>query len=131
MSRVAIVTGAGSGIGRAVALALLAEGFAVALAGRRREALDQTQGLAAPGAAALVAPTDVTDEAAVAALFRLTVEKFGRLDLLFNNAGVGAPPTPLEEVSLGQWNEVMSVNVTGAFLCARAAMRIMKQQRPS
>jgi NAD(P)-dependent dehydrogenase (short-subunit alcohol dehydrogenase family) len=131
MNRVAIVTGAGSGIGRAVALALLADGFAVALAGRRRQALEQTRGLAEPSAATFVAPTDVTDEVAVATLFRLTVEKFGRLDLLFNNAGVGAPPTPLEEVSLGQWNEVMGVHVTGAFLCARAAMRVMKQQRPS
>jgi NAD(P)-dependent dehydrogenase (short-subunit alcohol dehydrogenase family) len=130
VNRVAIVTGAGSGIGRAVALALLADGYAVALAGRRREALDQSRALAARAAAALCVPTDVTDEAAVAALFHHTVETFGRLDLLFNNAGIGASPTALEEVSLDQWNEIIGVHVTGAFLCARAAVRVMKQQRP-
>src|SRR5258706_8396835 len=131
MSRVAIVTGAGSGIGRAVALALLAEGWAVALAGRRQAALDQTRSLAAPAAAALAVPTDVTSEAAVAALFQLTVEKFGRLDLLFNNAGVSAPPTALEELSLEQWHAVIGVHVTGAFFCARAAGRVIKEQRRS
>ncbi len=130
MNRVAIVTGAGSGIGRAVALALLSEGYAVALAGRRKGALLETIALATPKAVALAVPTDVSDEASVAALFLLTAEKFGRLDLLFNNAGIGAPPTALEDLSLGQWNEVIAVHVTGAFLCARAAVRLMKQQRP-
>ena len=131
MNRIAMVTGAGSGIGRAVTLALLREGYAVALAGRRRQALLETIALSTPEAVALAVPTDVSDEASVAALFRLTAEKFGRLDLLFNNAGIGTPPTPLEELSLEQWNQVIAVHVTGAFLCARAAVRLMKQQRPS
>jgi len=131
MNRIAMVTGAGSGIGRAVTLALLREGYAVALAGRRRQALLETIALSTPEAVALAVPTDVSDEASVAALFRLTAEKFWRLDLLFNNAGIGTPPTPLEELSLEQWNQVIAVHVTGAFLCARAAVRLMKQQRPS
>jgi NAD(P)-dependent dehydrogenase (short-subunit alcohol dehydrogenase family) len=128
--RIAIVTGAGSGIGRAVALALLNAGFSVALAGRRPDALEQTIAQAAAGSSSLAVATDVADEASVNGLFRAVIERFGRLDLLFNNAGVGAPSIAFEELSLEQWNEVVAVNLTGAFLCARAAVRIMKRQRP-
>jgi len=124
------VTGAGSGIGRAVALALLNAGFSVALAGRRPDALEQTIAQAAAGSSSLAVATDVADEASVNGLFRAVIERFGRLDLLFNNAGVGAPSIAFEELSLEQWNEVVAVNLTGAFLCARAAVRIMKRQRP-
>jgi len=130
-NKVAIVTGAGSGIGRAVSLTLLQNGWSVALAGRRSEALQQTAELA--GAAAERAqpvPADVTDEAAVDRLFGATKERFGRLDLLFNNAGSGAPPVPLEEHSLEHWKRVVDVNLTGAFLCTRAAFRLMKDQDP-
>jgi NADP-dependent 3-hydroxy acid dehydrogenase YdfG len=128
--KIAMVTGAGSGIGRATALALLHAGYAVVLAGRRADALEQTIAGAPKESNTLIVPTDVRDETAVAALFRLTVERFGRLDLLFNNAGVGAPQIPIDELSLAQWNDVVSVNLTGAFLCARAAFRIMREQRP-
>jgi NAD(P)-dependent dehydrogenase (short-subunit alcohol dehydrogenase family) len=128
--KIAMVTGAGSGIGRAAALALLQAGYAVVLAGRRAEALEQTKSQGPKDSQALVVPTDVRDEAAVATLFRLTVERFGRLDLMFNNAGMGAPQIPIDELSLAQWNEVVSVNLTGAFLCARAAFRVMRDQRP-
>jgi len=130
-NKVAIVTGAGSGVGRAVSLTLLQNGWSVALAGRRSEALQQTAELA--GAAAERAqpvPADVTDEAAVDRLFGATKERFGRLDLLFNNAGSGAPPVPLEEHSLEHWKRVVDVNLTGAFLCTRAAFRLMKDQDP-
>ena len=130
MERIAVVTGAGSGIGRAVTLALLGAGFSVVLAGRRRDALEQTAGDANAGARALVAPADVTDENSVAALFATITGKFGRLDLLFNNAGMDAPGLPIDELSLAQWNAVISVNLTGAFLCARAAFRQMKAQQP-
>jgi NAD(P)-dependent dehydrogenase (short-subunit alcohol dehydrogenase family) len=128
--KIAIVTGAGSGIGRAAALALLHAGYAVVLAGRRADALEQTVSQAPRESDALVVPTDVRDEISVAALFRLTVERYGRLDLLFNNAGVGAPQIPIDELSLEQWTDVVSVNLTGAFLCARAAFRLMREQRP-
>ena len=128
--KIAMVTGAGSGIGSATALALLRAGYAVVLAGRRADALQQTLAQAPAEADTLAVPTDVRDEMAVAALFRRTVERFGRLDLLFNNAGVGAPQIPIDELSLAQWNEVMSVNLTGVFLCARAAFRLMREQRP-
>jgi NAD(P)-dependent dehydrogenase (short-subunit alcohol dehydrogenase family) len=127
--KVAVVTGAGTGIGRAVALALAGAGFAVALAGRRREPLAATAGLAA-GAETLVVPTDVTDPAAVEHLFDATVQRFGRVDLLFNNAGGGAPAVPIDELSVEQWKAVVDANLTGAFLCARQAVRHMKRQQP-
>jgi NAD(P)-dependent dehydrogenase (short-subunit alcohol dehydrogenase family) len=130
-SKVAIVTGAGSGIGRAVAVALLQEGYAVVLAGRRREALEQTLAAAGPASArALAVPTDVTDPESVRALFEAARSAFGRLDLLFNNAGTGAPPVPLEELTFEQWRGVIDVNLTGAFLCTREAFRLMKAQSP-
>jgi NAD(P)-dependent dehydrogenase (short-subunit alcohol dehydrogenase family) len=129
--KVAIVTGAGSGIGRAVALALLGEGYSVALAGRRREALERTAAEAGPSSAsALVAPTDVRDPDSVEALFEAVRSTFGRLDLLFNNAGTGAPAVPLEDLTVEQWRHVVDINLTGAFLCTRAAFRLMKAQDP-
>src|ERR1700727_3455808 len=128
--KVALVTGAGSGIGQACALALLNAGYAVVLAGRRQEALERTVSLAPKDSACLAVPTDVRDESSVDALFRASRERFGRLDLLFNNAGTGAPQIPFEDLSLSQWNDVISVNLSGAFLCARSAFRLMKEQRP-
>lgn len=125
---VAIVTGAGSGIGRAVAKKLLGAGYSVALAGRRKEALEATAEGA--GEAALVVPTDVTDPDSVAALFKATKEAFGRLDLLFNNAGKAGPPVPFEELTDAQWRAVVDVNLSGMFYCARAAVRLMKTQDP-
>ena len=130
-SRIAVVTGAGSGIGRAVALALLRDGYKVALAGRRRDALDGT--VAAAGAAsanALAVVTDVSHPASVAALFVTVKTTFGRLDLLFNNAGVGAPPVNLEDLTVEQWKTVVDINLTGPFLCTQEAMRLMKSQDP-
>jgi NAD(P)-dependent dehydrogenase (short-subunit alcohol dehydrogenase family) len=127
----AIVTGAGSGIGRATALALLSEGYAVALAGRRRETLDQTAAMAkSDEAPTLIFPSDVTDPVSVKALFAATIETFGRLDVLFNNAGTGAPPVPLEDLEFEAWQRVVGVNLTGAFLCTREAFRVMKSQDP-
>jgi NAD(P)-dependent dehydrogenase (short-subunit alcohol dehydrogenase family) len=129
--KVAIVTGAGSGIGRASALALLADGWRVALAGRRAEALAETASLAAEAQDhAFAHPADVGDPAQVAALFDATKARFGRLDLLFNNAGTGAPPVPLEDLSLDHWKRVVDANLTGAFLCTQAAFRLMKDQEP-
>jgi NAD(P)-dependent dehydrogenase (short-subunit alcohol dehydrogenase family) len=129
--RVAIVTGAGSGIGRQAALALLADGYRVGLAGRRREQLERTAELAGGAQEqALVLPTDVADPEAVAALFARTVERFGRLDVLFNNAGIGAPPVPLEEITFAQWKAVVDVNLTGMFLCTQQAFAQMKRQDP-
>ena len=125
--RVALVTGAGSGIGRAVALALAGEGYSVVVAGRRRDPLEAT---AAAGSRMLAVPTDVTDPAAVSALFGRALGTFGRLDLLFNNAGQGAPPVPLEDLPYEQWKAVVDVNLTGTFLCTQEAIRIMKSQRP-
>ena len=129
--KVAIVTGAGTGIGRETALALLREGYAVSLAGRRMERLQETVVQAgADGARALAVPADVSDPASVRALFARTTETFGRLDLLFNNAGTGAPPVLLEDLSHEQWKAVVEVNLTGVFLCTQEAFRIMKSQRP-
>ena len=129
--KVAIVTGAGTGVGRAVTLALLREGYAVVLAGRRKEPLEATaeDGKAA-GSRTLVVPTDVSDPASVKALFARTKETFGRLDLLFNNAGTGAPAIPLEDLSYEQWKAVVDVNLTGMFLCLQEAFRLMKDQQP-
>jgi NAD(P)-dependent dehydrogenase (short-subunit alcohol dehydrogenase family) len=130
--KVAIVTGAGTGIGKQVALALLREGYAVSLAGRRMERLQETvdQAGAATSGRALAVRADVSDPASVRTLFDKTREAFGRLDLLFNNAGTGAPPVLLEDLSLEQWKTVVDVNLTGVFLCTREAFRIMKSQRP-
>jgi NAD(P)-dependent dehydrogenase (short-subunit alcohol dehydrogenase family) len=126
----AIVTGAGSGIGRAVALALAREGYAVVLAGRRAEALEETKRAAGAGSRMLAVPTDVGDPASVRALFDRAKDAFGRLDLLFNNAGINAPAVPLEELSPQQWQAVVDVNLTGAFLCTQQAFRLMKDQSP-
>jgi NAD(P)-dependent dehydrogenase (short-subunit alcohol dehydrogenase family) len=129
--KVAIVTGAGSGIGKAVALALLQEKYSVVLAGRRKERLEATalEGKAA-GSRTLVVPTDVGDPASVKALFAKTKEAFGRLDVLFNNAGTGAPPVPLEDLTYEQWKTVVDANLTGVFLCTQEAFKIMKSQQP-
>jgi NAD(P)-dependent dehydrogenase (short-subunit alcohol dehydrogenase family) len=131
MKKVAIVTGAGSGIGRASALALLKAGFHVALAGRRADALEATRSAAGDAIdRALVVPTDATDPAAVKALFAATKAKFGRLDVLFNNAGTGAPPIPLEELTIEQWRAVVDINLTAVFLCTQQAFVLMKNQAP-
>ncbi len=129
--KIALVTGAGSGIGRATALALAKEGYSVVLAGRRLAALEQTLAEAGPDAGRVLAvPADVADEASVRALFAKTRETFGRLDLLFNNAGTNVPAVPLEELTAEQWRHVLDVNLTGAFLCTREAFRLMKEQSP-
>src|SRR3989449_9162843 len=129
--KVAIVTGAGSGIGRSVALAFLRDGYRVALAGRRKDRLDQTAKDSGAGERALVVQTDVTDPKSVQALFAATKEKFGRLDVLFNNAGVGTPGgIMLEDLTLEQWQSVVNTNLTGVFLCTQEAFRIMKSQTP-
>ena len=128
-SKVAIVTGAGSGIGRAVALAMAAAGYKISLAGRRIAELEQTAFLAASGNLLAVA-TDVRQPESVKALFAATRKEFGRLDVLFNNAGVNAPGIPFETLSYEQWCEVVNVNLTGAFLCAQEAFRCMKSQQP-
>jgi len=130
-SKVAIVTGAGTGIGKAAALVLLEDGYRVALAGRRKELLEEVATAAgSAGERALVVPTDVADPQAVRALFARTKEAFGRLDLLFNNAGLGAPGVPLEDLTYEQWKAVVDVNLTGAFLCTQEAFKIMKSQDP-
>ena len=129
-ARVAIVTGAGTGIGKAASLALLKEGYRVALAGRRRELLEQGAAESGAGERALVVPTDVADPAAVRALFAKTKEAFGRLDVLFNNAGMGAPAVPLEDLTYEKWKQVVDVNLTGLFLCTQEAFRAMKSQDP-
>ncbi|HUJ93200.1 MAG TPA: SDR family oxidoreductase [Gaiellaceae bacterium] len=128
MSGIALVTGAGSGIGRASAVALAGAGFTVVLAGRRVELLESAAAEADGGAVAFAC--DVRDPASVAALFAEVDSRFGRLDVLFNNAGVGAPPVPLEDLSVEQWRTVFDTNVTGAFLCTQEAFRLMKRQSP-
>jgi NAD(P)-dependent dehydrogenase (short-subunit alcohol dehydrogenase family) len=129
--KVAVVTGAGTGIGKAVALALMREGYAVSLAGRRKDKLDET---AAEGSKtngqSLVVPTDVSDPASVKALFAQTRDRFGRCDVLFNNAGIGAPATPIEDLAVETWKKVVDINLTGMFLCTQEAIRLMKSQNP-
>jgi NAD(P)-dependent dehydrogenase (short-subunit alcohol dehydrogenase family) len=139
--KIAAITGAGSGIGRASALALREAGFAVVLAGRRREMLEETAALAGSAGSAsggaeggpprsLVVPTDVSDPAAVAALFEAVKHTYGRIDLLFNNAGISTRGIPFEELTFEQWSNVVAVNLTGSFLCAQHAFRMMKEQQP-
>ncbi|MBV8447962.1 MAG: SDR family oxidoreductase [Hyphomicrobiales bacterium] len=129
--KIALVTGASSGVGRATALGLMKAGYTVVLAGRRKEALEATaaQGKAF-GGKSLVVPADVTDHGSVQALFAKTKEAFGRLDVLFNNAGMGAPPVPMEDLTYEQWKKVVDTNLTGPFLCTQEAIKIMKAQSP-
>jgi NAD(P)-dependent dehydrogenase (short-subunit alcohol dehydrogenase family) len=130
-NKIALVTGAGTGIGKAVALALMREGYAVTLAGRRQDKLDETAAAgAAIGGRSLAVATDVSDPASVTALFAKTRETFGRLDILFNNAGIGAPAVPLEDLPYEKWKAVVDINLTGPFLCTQEAMKIMKSQTP-
>ena len=129
--KAAIVTGAGTGVGRAVALALVGEGYSVALAGRRAELLDETRSRAGDESArALVVPADVSDPESVRALFAKTKDAFGRLDLVFNNAGLNVPGVPIDELDVEKWKAVVDVNLTGTFLCIREAFRVMKAQKP-
>ena len=129
--KAAIVTGAGTGVGRAVALALVGEGYSVALAGRRADRLDETRSRAGDESArALVVPADVSDPESVRALFAKTKDAFGRLDLVFNNAGINVPGVPLDELDVEKWKAVVDVNLTGTFLCIREAFRVMKAQKP-
>jgi NAD(P)-dependent dehydrogenase (short-subunit alcohol dehydrogenase family) len=128
--KVAIVTGAGSGIGKAAALALLKEGYSVVFAGRRKEPLDAAIKEGRGGKRALAVATDVTDPASVKALFAATKKTFGRLDVLFNNAGTGAPPVPMEDLTYEQWQLVLATNLTGPFLCTQEAIKLMKSQKP-
>jgi len=129
-SKIAVVTGGGSGIGRAAALALLRDGWSVVLAGRRESLLAAVAEQSQAGARVLAVPTDVADPASVRALFDRTVEVFGRVDLLFNNAGVGAPAVPLEELPLEHWKNVVDINLNGMFYCIQNAFRVMKSQSP-
>ncbi|MCB4768328.1 SDR family oxidoreductase [Ancylobacter sp. Lp-2] len=126
--KIALVTGAGTGIGKAAALALAADGWTLALTGRRREPLEALAGEI--GAAAQVLPADVSDKASIDALFAEIAARFGRLDLLFNNAGGWSPGAPIEDVSFDDWQRVVNVNLTGVFLCSQAAIRLMKAQTP-
>ena len=128
--KVAIVTGGGTGIGKHSAFALLQAGYSVTIAGRRQEMLDEAVGEAEVGDRALGVVTDVSDPESVANLFGKTIEQFGHVDVLFNNAGTGAPSIPLEELTFEQWTRVVNVNLTGAFLCTQEAFRIMKGQSP-
>jgi NAD(P)-dependent dehydrogenase (short-subunit alcohol dehydrogenase family) len=129
-NKVAIVTGAGTGIGKAVTLALLGDGYRVALAGRRREPLERTAAESGDAKRSLVVPADVSDAASVQALFAAVKDNFGRLDLLFNNAGIFIPGMEIDELSVEQWKAVVDINLTGSFLCAREAFRMMKNQDP-
>ena len=129
-NKVAIVTGAGSGIGKAVALALLKEGYSVALAGRRKDRLEQVANESEAGSRALAVPTDVSNPEAVRALFAKTKDTFGRLDLLFNNAGIFPPATPIEDLDYAEWKTAVDINLTGAFLCTQQAIKLMKTQDP-
>lgn len=129
-SKIAIVTGAGTGIGKAAALALLDAGYRVVLAGRRLEPLAEVIARSGAGERALAVPTDVSDPDSVKALFEATVRAFGRVDVLFNNAGVSAPGIPLEDLTLAQWKNVVDINLTGMFLCIQQAFRVMKTQTP-
>jgi len=130
-TKVALITGAGSGIGKAVVLTLLKDGYQVVLAGRRQSRLEQVVAEAgSTGAQTLVVPTEVSDPAAVRTLFARTKEVFGRLDVLFNNAGVGTPGIPLEDLSYEQWKTVVDINLTGVFLCTQEAFKLMKSQNP-
>lgn len=129
-NKVALVTGAGSGVGRACSLALMKAGFAVVLAGRRADNLRETAEAGKAFGTSLAVPSDMTDPASIAALFAKTVETFGRLDLLFNNAGIGAPAVPFEDVTVEQWKAVVDTNLTAPFLCTQHAFRIMKNQNP-
>ncbi len=128
--KVAIVTGAGTGIGKAAALALLADGWQVTLAGRRRAPLQAVADVSGAGARVLVVPTDVSQPESVRALFDATVQAWGRVDLLFNNAGISAPGVPLEELDVQQWQEVVNINLNGMFYCIQNAFRVMKAQSP-
>ncbi|MFL5088380.1 MAG: SDR family oxidoreductase [Xanthobacteraceae bacterium] len=129
--KVAVVTGAGTGVGKAVSIALMREGYAAVLAGRRQDKLEETaQEGRAIGAKTLVVPTDVSDPTAVKTLFARTKDTFGRLDVLFNNAGIGAPAMPLEDLPLETWRKVVDTNLTGMFLCTQEAIRLMKAQDP-
>jgi NAD(P)-dependent dehydrogenase (short-subunit alcohol dehydrogenase family) len=130
MARVAIVTGAGSGVGKAAALALLKDGWNVALAGRRRDVLEQAAQESGAGARALCVPTDVSKQDSVKALFAAVKQKWGRVDCLFNNAGVNAPGSSFEELTLEKWQYVVDINLTGMFLCMQEAFRVMKDQSP-
>lgn len=131
LDKIALVTGAGSGIGRAVSLAFQSAGYSVVLAGRRAAPLEQTAALAQPlGGAMLPVPADIAKPDQVQALFAKANETFGRLDVLFNNAGTTAPGIPMEDLTYRQWSAVVEVNLTGAFLCAQAAIKLMKAQRP-
>lgn len=129
-TKVALVTGAGSGIGKAAALALSRDGYRVVLAGRRESTLQEVAALCGAAERTLVVPTDVSDEASVIALFDAAIRAFGRVDVLFNNAGISAPAVLLEDLSLAQWQSVVDVNLTGMFLCLRQAFRVMKGQTP-
>ena len=130
-TKVALVTGAGTGIGKHSALALMREGYAVVLAGRRKDLLEATAAEGkATGSPSLVVPTDVSDPESIRALFAKTKDTFGRLDVLFNNAGIGAPPVPMEELPFEKWKAVVDTNLTGSFICTQEAIKIMKSQQP-